>query len=90
MVSEAGETMYDEKRKNEKAIPDNVEEYLNELQQAILGTIERYGWKLKFVRRSISKAPIIVIEDKEGKEIGVLEDNGAINYESGIVIREDT
>lgn len=81
--------MTDEKRKGERPIPDNVEDYLNDLQQAILGTIEKYGWTLKFVRRSINKPPVIVIEDKEGKEIGVLEDNGAINYESGIVIREE-
>ena len=81
--------MEDEKRNNEKAIPDNVEEYLNDLQQAILGTIKKYGWVLKFIRRPHDEAPIIVIEDKDGKEIGVLEDNGAINYESGIVIRPD-
>ena len=81
--------MNDEKRKGEKAIPDNVGEYLNDLQQAILGTVEKYGWTLKFVRRSISEPPVIVIEDKAGEEVGVLEENGAINYESGIVIRED-
>jgi len=81
--------MNTDKRKGEKAIPDSVAGYLNELQQAILGTVEKYGWRLKFVRRSISEPPVIVIEDKEGKEVGVLEDNGAINYESGIVIRED-
>ena len=79
--------MEGEKRNSEKAIPDNPEDYLNGLQQAILGTIKKYGWTLKFIRRSHDEAPTIVIEDKEGKEIGVLEDNGAINYESGIVIR---
>jgi len=81
--------MGDEKRTGEKAVPDNVEDYLNGMQQAILGTIEKYGWRLKFVRRSVSLPPVIVIEDKEGKELGVLEENGAINYESGIVIRAD-
>lgn len=81
--------MSDEKRKGEDPIPDNVEEYLNDLQKEILGIVEKYDWSLKFVRRSISLPPVIVIEDKDGKEVGVLEDNGAINYESGIVIRED-
>jgi septum formation topological specificity factor MinE len=80
--------MDDEKRKGEKAIPDNVEDYLNELQQEILIVVGKYGWSLKFVRRSASKAPVIVIEDADGKTIGVLEENGAINYESGIVLRE--
>lgn len=81
--------MSDEKRKGEKAIPDNVEDYLNGLQSDILATIEKYGWTLKFIRRSVSLPPIVVIEDKDGKQVGVLEDNGAINYESGIVIRDD-
>ena len=80
--------MNDEKRVGQKAIPDNVEEYLNELQQAILLVVEKYDWTLKFVRRSLSESPVIVIEDKEGEKIGVLEENGAINYESGIIIRE--
>ena len=79
--------MEDEKRNNEKAIPDNAEEYLNALQQAILVTIKKYSWTLKFIRRAHDEAPTIVIEDKEGQQIGVLEDNGAINYDSGIVIR---
>ena len=81
--------MGDEKRKGEKAIPDNVEDYLNGLQQEILDKIGKYGWTLRFVRRPPNEEPIVVIEDKEGKEIGVLEKNGAINYESGIVIREE-
>lgn len=79
--------MNEEKRKGEKAIPDNVENYLNDLQRDILVVVEKYGWSLKFVRRSVSESPVIVIEDTGGKEIGVLEDNGAINYESDIVLR---
>lgn len=81
--------MSDEKRKGEKSIPDNVGDYLNDLQQEILEKINKYGWTLKFVRRTPNQPTIVVIEDKEGKEVGVLEDNGAINYESGIVIRDD-
>ncbi len=81
--------MKEDKRKGEKAIPDNVENYLNDLQQEILDKIEKHGWALKFVRRPPDSPPIIVIEDKKGKELGVLEEDGAINYESGILIRDD-
>jgi hypothetical protein len=81
--------MKEDKRTGEKAVPDNVGDYLNNLQQEILDKIEQHGWTLKFVRRPPEDPPIIVIEDKKGKEIGVLEEDGAINYESGILIRDD-
>jgi hypothetical protein len=83
------EVMKEDKRKGEKAIPDNVEDYLNALQQEILEKLETHGWALKFVRRPPDSPPTIVIEDTKGKEIGVLEEDGAINYESGILIRDD-
>ena len=82
--------MVDEKRKGEKAVPENVDDYLNTLQREILTVVNKYNWNLKFIRRAAGKSPIIVIENKDGQQVGVLEDNGAINYESGIVIREDT
>ena len=84
----SGWCVNDEKRVGGKAIPDNVEEYLNELQQAILLVVEKHGWTLKFVRHSLNESPVIVIEDDEGENIGVLENNGAINHASGIVVSE--
>jgi len=69
-------------------VPDNVEEFLNGLQQEILDVVAKYCWSLKFVRRPEREVPVVVIEDTDGKQTGVLEDNGAINYESCIVIRE--
>ncbi len=81
--------MKEDKRKGEKPIPDNVGDYLNDLQQEILDKIEKHGWTLKFVRRPPENPPVIVIENNKGKEIGVLEEDGAINYESGILIRDD-
>ncbi len=41
--------MDDEKRKGEKAIPDNVEDYLNELQQEIIHRTEQQAfWRTAF------------------------------------------
>ena len=78
-----------EKRMGEKAIPDNVGDYLNDLQQAILEKINKFGWTLQFVRRLSNETPVIVIADNEGKKFGVMEKGGAINFLSGIVIRSD-
>ena len=81
--------MTDDKRMGEQPIPDNVEDYLNIFQQDVLGEIKENGWSLKFVRRTDGEQLTIVLENIIGHEIAVLEEDGEINYESGIVIRED-
>jgi hypothetical protein len=84
-----GGVMNNEKRKGGKSIPGNVEDYLNIFQQDALGEIKDNGWRLKFVRRSDSEQLTIVLENTVGSEIAVLEEDGEINYESGIVVREN-
>jgi len=81
--------MVNEKRNSEDAIPINVEDYLNIFQRDALGLIKNNGWSLKFVRRSSSEQLTIVLEDVEGQEVAVLEEDGKINYWSGIVTREN-
>lgn len=82
--------MDDDRRKGEKPIPHNVEDYLNDMQQEVLHVVKRYEWSLKFIRRPEGESPVVVIEDKDATQIGVLEKNGAINYESDIMIREES
>lgn len=48
--------MVGEKCKGEKAIADNEKDCLNDLQKNILPVVEKYGWSLKFVRRSENEA----------------------------------
>jgi hypothetical protein len=66
-----------------------VGDYLNDYQQAILKNINKFGWNLRFIRRPSGENPTAVIGDKEGKKLGVLEQGGAINFETGILIRAD-
>ena len=79
--------MSEEKRGGQKAIPDNVEVYLNDLQKVILDKINKFGWSLKFVRRPANEKPTIVIQDQDGKKIGVMLEDGEINFETGIELR---
>ena len=81
--------MTNDKRSGEQPIPDNVEDYLNIFQQDVLGEIKDKGWNLKFVRRSSGEQLTIILENIIGHEIAVLEEDGVINYDSGIVIREE-
>jgi len=81
--------MTDDKRKGEQAIPDNVEDYLNLFQRDTLGEIKENGWSLKFVRRTEGEQLTIVLENIIGHEIAVLEEDGEINYDPGIMLREE-
>lgn len=78
-----------ERRTGEQAVPDNVADYLNELQQVILEKINKFGWSLLFVRRSSSEEPVVVIQDKDAKKFGVMEAGGAIDFESDILFRAE-
>ena len=80
--------MDDEKRDHEKPIPDNLEDILSEFQLMALRRIESFGWELQFVRRPPDHTPIPVIVSDDGNKIGILEDDGRINMEPGINIRE--
>ena len=81
--------MSEEKRVGEKAIPDNVDVYLNDLQKIILGKINKFGWSLKFVRRPSDENPIIAIQDQDGNKIGVMLDDGGINFDTGLKLRDE-
>ncbi len=81
--------MEDEKRTGQLAVPINLADYVTDVQQLILSKINKYGWSLKFVRRSSKKAATVVIEDEAGKSFGVLEASGDINFESDLVLRAE-
>ena len=51
--------MTKEKRKGEKPIPDDIDNYLNEEQREVLEKIEAYGWNLKFIRRPCFKSLLL-------------------------------
>lgn len=76
-----------EKRKGEKPIPDQLDQYLNENQMAALHSIESFGWSLMFVRRPPFQDAIPIVVNGDGSQIGVLEEDGRLNLESGIQVR---
>ncbi len=77
-----------EKRKSDKQTPENLLQLLNQLQILALRQIEQFGWSLKFVRRPMFQSPVPVIMDGHGTKIGVLEEDGRINMEPDIKVRE--
>lgn len=81
-------TVDKEKRKGEKPVPDNLEDLVNEVQLLTLHQIERFGWRLMFVRRPLFQDVIPVVVSGEGDKIGVLDEDGRLDMQSPIKIRE--
>lgn len=80
--------MSDDKRKGEQPVPDRLDDYLNEAQMDQLHTIERFGWRLKFIRRPPFQQVVVVVASQDGTSIGILEEDGRVNLEADIVIRD--
>ncbi|HEY3487660.1 MAG TPA: hypothetical protein VGL10_06310 [Gammaproteobacteria bacterium] len=77
-----------EKRKGEKAIPDKLEDVLNDDQLMTLRQIERFGWRLAFVRRPVFQKPIPVVLTADDQKIGVLEEDGRLNMNPDVKLRK--
>ena len=80
--------MDSEKRKGVKPVPDRLDEVLNEMQMRALHQLERFGWQLRFVRKPLFQEPVAAVFSAEGDKIGILEDDGRINMEPEIEVRE--
>jgi len=80
--------MSDDKRKGGNPIPDDVKNYLNDDQLAVLHKIEGFGWSLKFVRRPLFLEPVVIVTNADGSSLGVLENDGRLNLEPDIETRE--
>ena len=80
--------MNDDQRRGIDPVPHNVTNYLNEDQLAQLHVIEGFGWKLKYVRRTDSDEAVIIVSNQDGSSIGTLEEDGRLNLEPNIEIRE--
>lgn len=79
-----------EKRKGEKAVPvpEDLEEVLNGDQLMTLRQIERFGWRLAFIRRPVFQEPIPVVVTGDNEKIGVLEEDGRLNMNPSIKLRK--
>jgi hypothetical protein len=80
--------MTNEKRKKISPIPSNYKKYMNEDQQDQLRNIEGFGWKLFFIRRPSFCDPTIVVCNQEGDSVGVLEEDGRLNLDPNIIVRD--
>jgi len=81
--------MYGRERRRSADLDDAaLREGLTRAQLDALGTLEHFGWTLRFVRRPMFLDPVPVLFHRDGKRFVVLEADGTLNENSGLVIRE--
>ena len=79
--------MENDKRTGQLAVPDNLQDWLNDTQMQILRKIEGLGFKLIFMRRPVFQDPIPVVINDKGNKIGILETDGRLNMEPDLELR---
>ena len=77
-----------ERRKLQKQLSSVLKRELNDAQRDTLGSLEQFGWELKFVRRKPFQPPVAVVFDGDRKKFAVLEPNGELNENPGFEIRQ--
>lgn len=80
--------MTNEKRKGEPPVPDDLDDRLNADQLMTLRQIENFGWQIAFVRRPLFQDTLIVVSSADGRKIGVLEEDGRLNMNPDIKLRD--
>lgn len=80
--------MDDDKRTGIKPVPDNLLRFMNDEQMSAFRGLERFGWYIKFIRRPLFQRPVCVLSNPEGTVTAVLEDDGTINENPDITIRD--
>lgn len=77
-----------ERRKGVDPVPGDTNQFLTELQQMALRRFEGFGWHIKFIRRPLFQDPVTVIYSAEANQQGVLEEDGQLNLEPDIELRD--
>lgn len=77
-----------ERRKSEQPAAEVLADRLNPAQRLTLQNIEGFGWNLRFVRQSLALLPVPVVFGPDGKTIGVLEEDGKLNINVEMAVRD--
>ena len=80
--------MAKEQRIGVPPVPDDLEETLNKAQIHMLRRMENFGWELKFIRRPLFQDVLPILLHLDSNKIGVLEEDGTINMQRDLNLRE--
>ena len=81
--------MEEEERRNvKKAVPEDLPDFLSQQQLLAYHGMERFGWYIKFIRRPLFQRPVCILSNPEGTVLAILEDDGTINQQHDLTIRD--
>lgn len=86
-LAERLQKVLDDKRGAQKAVPIDLGRYLNESQLLALHSLESFGWRLSFVRRTSFTPTTVVVSNPESSQHAVLEEDGSVNLKPSIELR---
>lgn len=75
-----------DRRRAEKERSSALKLQLNDAQLATLVTLERFGWEIKFIRRT-PEGKVAVLFDPDVRKYAVLGDDGELDESPGITFR---
>ena len=81
--------MDSDKRDRMPPIPPDYKSLLNPSQLQALNSIAGFGWTLQFVRREGLDVPLPVIRGADGKAVATIDEDGNLDMNPKIVIRDD-
>lgn len=76
-----------DKRVGEKPVPDDVLKQMNADQLIAYRGMQGFGWCFKFVRRPLFQRLVFVITHPDTNTMAVIEEDGSINKEHNIQLR---
>lgn len=77
----------EDKRTGQSPVPEDLDQFLTQMQMMTLKRIEQFGWRLLFVRRPLFQETVAVIADQEKTFTAILEGDGTMNKHHDLVIR---
>ncbi|MCI0653596.1 MAG: hypothetical protein L0Y38_02070 [Methylococcaceae bacterium] len=66
-----------------------MEDKLSMDQMISLNRLESFGWTLRFIRQPLFQDPVPVVIQGKGKAIGILEEDGKLNINVDIQVRDE-
>jgi len=78
-----------ENRSGKKDTRDDLKKRLNPEQESTLESMEPLGWELYFIRSRLLLRPIVVLRHVNDGDIVVLEEDGSVTQDHGMIIRTD-
>ena len=75
-----------DRRRADKERSSALKLQLNDAQLATLVTLERFGWEIKFIRRT-PEGKVAVLFDPDVRKYAVLGDDGELDESPGITFR---